>query len=87
MTNNDVLNYCSRFPLFLKEKQKGTAQNTVKLSNVNNGVSFNECQILLRMVLVRGGMELGGMEYKKLCQGIEVIEDSRMYHPNQMKDT
>lgn len=87
MTNNDVLNYCSRFPLFLKEKQKVIAQNTVKLLNVHNGVSFNECQILLRMVLVLGGMELGGMECRKLCQGIEVIEESRMYHPNQIKDT
>lgn len=43
--------------------------------------------MLPRMVLVLGGMELGGMKYRKLCQGIEVIEENRMPHSNQMKDT
>ena len=32
-----------------------------------------------------GGMELGGRKHR--CQGIEVIEENRMYHSDQIKDT
>lgn len=68
-------------------KRKSPLRTLLNFQNAHNGVSFNECQMLPRMVLVLGGMELGGMKYRKLCQGIEVIEKNRMHHSNQMKDT
>lgn len=77
------------FPCSSRKKKKVTAplRTLLNFQNVHDGVSFNECQILPRMMLVLGRLELGGMEFRKLCQGIEVIEENRMRHSNQMKDT